>query len=221
MSELTDEPATTEVDVAANEPATTEVDIPATGEVDIHPEDPDDEWPTDRARSGLRLAAPTALLLALVVLAGGFWGGAVAERHHAGSSSGSSALSALASRFAAARGATGSTGGAGAGGTGFGGAAGFGGAGTSAAAGIVTGVQGDILYVTDSTNGNLIKVVVGPSVQRHPDRQVQPGRLADRRHRGGSGDKGGQRQRDRHLRPGHRPGPHDRRLDGAGLAGRG
>jgi hypothetical protein len=138
-------------------------DEPETAEVAIHPDDPDDEWSTAQTRSGWRLRAPTAVLLALLVLAGGFWGGAVAEKHHSGSSSSaSSALGALASRLAAARSGTGSTTGSGAGAGGFTGAGGFGGA-SSATSGIVTGVQGDILYVTDST-GALVKVVVSSSV---------------------------------------------------------
>src|ERR1700722_19528550 len=114
--------------------------------MDIHPEDPDDDWSTGKVRSGFRLQTFTALLLGLLVLGGGFWGGVVAEKHHSGSSSGANSLSALASRFAAGRGATGTgstTGGTGA----TPGASGFGGAAASAASGIVTGVPGDILYV--------------------------------------------------------------------------
>jgi hypothetical protein len=135
---------------------------PATMQMDIHPEDPDDDWSTAKVRSGIRLQTFTAVLLGLLVLGGGFWGGVVAEKHHSGSSSATSSLSALASRFAAARGGTagGTTGGTAT----IPGASGFGGAAASAASGIVTGVQGDILYVTDATTGNLIKVVVGPSV---------------------------------------------------------
>ncbi len=147
MSEVTEEEAPTEEAV--------------TDEIDIHPDDPDDEWSTGPVRSGLRLRAPTAALLALVVLAGGFWAGAIAEKHHSGSSS-SSALSALASRFAAARGASGS-GAAGASGLAGAGAGGAAGAAGSATSGIVTGVVGNILYVTDSS-GALVKVEVGPSV---------------------------------------------------------
>lgn len=143
MSELSDEPVTTQLD--------------------MHPDDPDDEWSTARVRSGVRMHVPTAVLLAMVVLAGGFWGGAVAQKHHAASSA-SSTASALASRLAAARGAGAGTAGR-AGFTGAGGFAGAGGGGAgSAAAGIVTGVQGNILFVTDATTGNLIKVVVGPAV---------------------------------------------------------
>ncbi|MGI8752931.1 MAG: hypothetical protein ACR2MN_11580 [Acidimicrobiales bacterium] len=127
---------------------------------DIHPEDPDDEWASRPVRRGMRLAVPTAVLAALVVLAAGFWGGAMAEKHHNPSSS--SQLASLASRFASARGAggfgrTGSAGGAAA-------AGGAGGASvrSAAASGIVTAVQGQTLYLTGS-DGSLIKVTLGPS----------------------------------------------------------
>jgi hypothetical protein len=115
---------------------------------DIHPDDPDDEWPQEPPRRSVRLHAATAALLVLLLLAGGFWGGAVAEKHHSGSSSTSSALSALANRFAAARGGSG---------LGLGRAA----AG-AATTGIVSGVKGSTLYVTDAS-GNLIAVQIGPS----------------------------------------------------------
>jgi hypothetical protein len=152
---------------------------PETAQLDIHPEDPDDDWSGAHARSGFRLHTPTAVLLGLLVLAGGFWGGAMAEKHHSPSSSASSTLSALASRVAAARSASSASGagsgagagfaggaGAGAGGGGSNGGAGAGGSGggrlAAATAGIVTGVQGNILYVTNAS-GNLVKVNVGPS----------------------------------------------------------
>lgn len=130
----------------------------------IHPDDADDEWSQRPARRGIRLHLPTAILLTLLVLAGGFWGGAVAEKHHNGSPSSNSALSALANRFAAARGATGTGTGSRSGRTGSGGGltGGAGGLAGAATAGIVTGVQGDVLYVTDAS-GNLIKVTIGPS----------------------------------------------------------
>lgn len=128
---------------------------PATTQLEIHPDDPDDEWSTGPTRRGLRLQPATAVLLGLIVLAGGFWGGAIAEKHHGSSSSTSSAFSALASRLGASRAALGGTGGTGAGAGGTGGA-------RAATAGIVTGVQGNVLYVTDATGG-LIKVVVPPS----------------------------------------------------------
>jgi hypothetical protein len=115
----------------------------------IHPEDPDDEWvtATDSGRS-VRVQLVTGALLLLCVLGGGFWGGVVAEKHHG---TGTTAASSLASRFAAAR-ATG----AGSGFT-FGG-----GAAAAAATGTVIDVSGDTIDVTD-TNGNLVKVIVGPT----------------------------------------------------------
>jgi hypothetical protein len=131
----------------------------------LHPEDPDDEWPVEPPKRNLKLRIPTAALVGLLILAGGFWGGAVAEKHHSGSSSsGNSALAALAQRFAGGgTGATGARGAGGAGGTGGTGFFGAGGAGGSATTGLVTGVQGNTLYVTDSS-GALIKVTVAPSV---------------------------------------------------------
>ena len=121
----------------------------------IHPDDPDDDWeavsPTGR---GLRVRALTGSLVVLAVLAGGFWGGVVAEKHH-GSGSGTTSASALAARFAAARGGTGP-------GTGATGVSGFGGGAGAATSGIVTGVVGNILYVTNSS-GTLVKVTVGPT----------------------------------------------------------
>jgi hypothetical protein len=129
------------------------IDEPVTTEVDIHPEDPDDDWAATGVRSGLRLHAPTAVLLALIMVAGGFWGGAIAEKHHGSTStSGSSALSALASRFAAAR--TGATG------TGATGTGGFGA--TPAATGTVIGVVGSTLDISNAA-GNIVKIQLGPS----------------------------------------------------------
>jgi hypothetical protein len=127
---------------------------------EIHPDDPDDDWSDSHVKKGLRLQVPTAALLSLVVLAAGFWGGALAEKHHGSSTSSSSALSALASRLAAARGGSGAAAaGAGGGGSGF---ARAGGGATPATAGIVTGVQGNVLYVTNAS-GDLVRVEVGPS----------------------------------------------------------
>lgn len=123
----------------------------------VHPDDPDDEWESGPAPRGVRLHALTAGLVGIALLAGGFWAGAVADHHHNASSSNNS-LSALASRFAAAR-AAGGFGGAGGGLGGAGGAITGNGGLTS---GIVTEVKGDTLYVTDSS-GNLIKVQVGSS----------------------------------------------------------
>jgi hypothetical protein len=139
-------------------PAETPEDEAAGG--DIHPEDPDDEWATDATRPGIRVRAATGILLLLVALAGGFWGGAVAEKHHV---SGSTSLaSAFASRLSALRGGTG-----GSGSTGFGGGGGlFGGtgAGAPATSGLATDVTASVIDVTDSA-GASVTVRVSPSTR--------------------------------------------------------
>jgi hypothetical protein len=128
-------------------------------QIEIHPDDPDDEWATpDNTGRTFRVRYLTGGLLALALLGGGFWGGVVAQKHH--SSGSSSGLSALASRFAAARAAAGGTGTVG-GGAGLGGLAGAGGAATS---GTVIDVQGNVLDISD-TSGNIVKVTVGPSTR--------------------------------------------------------
>ncbi|MDQ2727041.1 MAG: hypothetical protein M3Y91_04050 [Actinomycetota bacterium] len=124
---------------------------------DIHPEDPDDEWQRGPARRGVRVAIPTAVIVTLVAVAAGFWGGAIAEKHH--NPSGGSQLASLAGRFASTRGAGGFSG---AGSARAAGAAGASGRSAAAASGIVTGVQGQTLYLTGS-DGSLIKVTLGPS----------------------------------------------------------
>jgi hypothetical protein len=137
-------------------PATAEMATPQylIPDDDIHPDDPDDEWVQQSKRRGVRLPAITAAMLGLAVLAAGFWGGAALEKHHASSSaSSSSAISSLINRFRSAGGLSGAGAGAG---------AGAGGAGGGATAGIVTAVEGNILYVTNAS-GNLVKVQVGPS----------------------------------------------------------
>ena len=121
----------------------------------MHPEDPDDDWAgATPAGRGVRIRVLTGSLVLLAVLAGGFWGGVVAEKHHG---TGSTAASSAAARFAAAaRGASA---------TGSGSSsrfAGLGGAAAPATSGIVTGVVGNTLYVTNSS-GALVKVTVGPS----------------------------------------------------------
>jgi hypothetical protein len=122
----------------------------------IHPQDPDDEWQTaTNSGRAVRVRLLTGALVVLVVLAGGFWGGVVAEKHHG---TGSTATSSLASRFAAAARAAGGTGGASTGGF-----AGLGGLGAGGAtAGTVIDVQGNVVDISDSS-GNIVKVTVGPS----------------------------------------------------------
>lgn len=124
----------------------------------IHPEDPDDDWVVEEQGRAVRVRYLTGALLVLALVGGGFWGGVVAEKHHG---NGSTAASALASRFAALR--TGAGAGTGATGAGNGlGGGGFG-AGGGVTAGTVIDVQGDVLDLSDAS-GNIIKVTVGPSV---------------------------------------------------------
>ncbi len=147
------------------EPPTQEILLPgADGHTDVAPsagasgEPPwdtsatdDDEWPDRGPRKGIRMSVPTVVLFALLIAAGGLWGGAALQRNQGTTSGTSSAASSLASLF---RGRSGATGGL------FGGtaAAALGGA----TAGTVTEVSGDVLYVTNSS-GDLVKVTVGPS----------------------------------------------------------
>lgn len=121
----------------------------------IHPEDPDDDWltPTNQGKS-VRVGLVTGALVVLLVLAGGFWAGVVAEKHHG---TGSTTLSsALATRIAAARGAGGT------GGTGFSFAGGGAGAGGRLTSGTVIDVQGNVVDISDSA-GKIVKVQVGPA----------------------------------------------------------
>lgn len=132
---------------------------PVTAELPgLPPDDGDDEWPVGGPAKGIRLAVPTAVLVAVVLVAAGFWGGATLQKRNGGSSSGGSSLaSAFAARLRAASGATGATGASGA--SGF---AGFGGGSTAAAVGTLSVVDGNTLYVLSAT-GSLVKVTLGPS----------------------------------------------------------
>jgi hypothetical protein len=116
-----------------------------------------DEWPVRTVSRGLRLRVPTAILLALLVAGGAFWGGAALEKSHAGSATG---FGAFAGRL---RGATTGTTGKGTTGTGTRGG-GFFGASTAAATGTVTVVEGNTIFVT-SASGTIVKVVVSSSTK--------------------------------------------------------
>src|ERR1700691_4053580 len=90
----------------------------------------DDEWPERGPRKGIRMPIPTVLLFAVLIAAGGLWGGAALQRSH-----GSTSASSTASPFAALRGS---------GATGVGGLAGAGALG-GATTGTVTSVSGSTL----------------------------------------------------------------------------
>ena len=106
---------------------------------------------------------PVAALLAVVLVAGGFWGGAELQKNQGGSSS---SLAGVAARFrsAAGAGATGATGST---------ASRFGGlfASTAAAAGTISVVDGNTLYVDDTSTGSIVKVTLTKSttVTRNAD----------------------------------------------------
>jgi Domain of unknown function (DUF5666) len=122
-----------------------------------------DDDPEFRPRPRRRAHALTFVLGAALLVAAGFYGGVLVQKHQGGSSS--TSASALAGRFGAGAGggATGATGAGGAGGGGgrFGGGAGGGGGGL---AGTVKFVDGANVYVTD-TNGNVVKVTTSGSSQ--------------------------------------------------------
>jgi hypothetical protein len=134
---------------------------------DLSLEGPDgDEWPVRGPAKGIRLALPTAGIVVVLLVAAGFWGGAVIEKNH-GSSSGSNAASALAARFRSTQSGTTGTGTTGGStpsftGGGFPGGGGFGGASSSAATGTVSVVDGKTLYILTSA-GSLVKVTLGAS----------------------------------------------------------
>jgi hypothetical protein len=121
----------------------------------------DDEWPVRGPSKGIRLAVPTAALIAVALVAAGFWGGSTLEKNH-GSSSGGGAGANAAAFLSRLRGATGASGATGA--TGATGAAGTGGFSfpTSAATGTISVVDGNVLYVLTSS-GSLVKVTLGTS----------------------------------------------------------
>ncbi|HET9690038.1 MAG TPA: hypothetical protein VFP61_02725 [Acidimicrobiales bacterium] len=118
-----------------------------------------EEWLVDDPPRGVRLPWVTAVLLAVAVLAAGFWVGAAVQRRDGTSSGG---VATAASRFAALRAgsATAAAGGA----SGARGAPGAGPAtaGAGLVRGTVTDVEGSTLYLTDAT-GALVKVVIGPT----------------------------------------------------------
>jgi hypothetical protein len=115
--------------------------------------DAEDEW-VPRTTGGIRFAIPAALLIAVALIAGGFFGGVELEKGHSGGGSTASGFAALSGRLR-----TGGTGASGA--SGAGGFAGFGGS-SAAATGSISVVDGNTLYVLTGT-GSLVKVTLAKS----------------------------------------------------------
>ena len=141
-------------------------EVPTMTDRPAPPYDDGDDEPEFTPRPRRRAHALTFVLGGALLLAAGFLGGVLLQKHEDhGSSSSTGTTAARARAFAAAAGATGSgsTVAGGAGGRGFGGFGGGGGGG-GAVAGTVKLVDGTNVYVTD-TNGNVVKVLTGGSSQ--------------------------------------------------------
>jgi hypothetical protein len=123
--------------------------------------DAEDEWPVRGPARGVRLALPTAGLVAVVLVAAGFWSGAIVQRNHGGSSAGGAggAGSGFA-RFRSGQGGSTGTGTTTTGAPTFGG--GGAGAGSSGTSGTISVVNGNTLYILTSA-GALVKITLGPS----------------------------------------------------------
>ena len=99
MTELDDDPMSARSQAAGAQPPP----APPAGTDPAELGEP--EWPAQTAKSTLRFSKPTAILDALVLLAGGFWGGITLEKDDGSSSS--SGFAGLASAFRGARGGAG------------------------------------------------------------------------------------------------------------------
>jgi hypothetical protein len=157
------------------------VNTPVAYAGDVPPPYEDDDEPEFRPRPRRRAHALTFVLGAAVLIAAGFLGGVLLQKHEDHGTS-SSATGARAGRFAAlasggstgttVAGGSGSTTAGGAAGTGAGGGGGrfgggFGGAGGGGGGGVagtVTLVDGKNIYVTDTT-GNVVKLETSASSQ--------------------------------------------------------
>jgi hypothetical protein len=116
----------------------------------------DEEWAAAGSTRGVRLRLPVIVLVAFILVAAGFWGGAAVEKGH-GSTASTGPTAALAARFGAG-GARPAGGGTGAGlGTG-----GLTGGTTQGTTGTVSVVDGSTLYVL-TTTGSLVKVTLHSS----------------------------------------------------------
>ncbi len=142
----------TTMDSAPAGPMTGTIVLPRFGDddpADIAGDVGDEAWPTHTAKRGIHLRTPTAILLGLLLVASGIWGGSALQKSH-GSSASRSGFAGAFSRASASR-----SGGTAA--TGFPFAAS-----SSGTSGTVTDIIGTTLYVTTSS-GALVKVTLSPS----------------------------------------------------------
>ena len=116
---------------------TTTATMPRFGSDEFDADLVDLDWPAETTKTSLRLAKPTAILIGLLLLAGGFWGGITLQKNEGSSSSSGFP------NFAAVRSA-------------------LSGASSSSTTGTVTDIIGNTLYVTDSS-GSLVKVTLSSS----------------------------------------------------------
>jgi hypothetical protein len=142
---------TNQTDPAATDewPTLAGATAPANAPLDELPfDEQDEEWAATGSTRGIRLRVPVIVLVACILVAAGFWGGAAVEKGR-GNPATTGAAAALAARFGAggARTAGGATG-----------TAGFAGAATAqGTTGTVSVVDGSTLYVL-TTSGSLVKV---------------------------------------------------------------
>jgi hypothetical protein len=130
----------------------------------------DDEWPVRAPAKGIRLGIPAALMLAVALVAAGFWGGAIAQKNH-GTASAATGAAAFAARLRNAAG-TGANGGDG--GFQLPGATGTGG--SSDTTGTISVVSGNTLYVLTATN-QLVEVKLTPSTTVTRNAKTKPVQL--------------------------------------------
>ncbi len=117
------------------------------------PDEDEEDWMASPAAPGMRLRVPTVILLALGLVAAGFWTGAVVQKHNGTTTS--PAVGALAARLRAGGFGRAGAGAAGAGGVGLGGA--------GLTRGTVIDVAGDTVSVSDAASGAIDKVQIGAS----------------------------------------------------------
>ncbi len=117
--------------------------------------DDEDEWPVRAPAKGIRLGIPAAAMVAVTLVALGFWGGAVAQKSHS-TATGTGAAAGFAARLRNA-----ASGGTGANGAGFQ-LPGTGTGGSNGTTGTISVVDGDTLYILTASN-ELVKVKINTS----------------------------------------------------------